>query len=72
MPYTEDVLQYFSLNVLNCAVKLRYKTLQHISLAHNVHFHAVTTTKSTHTVPITIAPEGMEIKPSPESSTITI
>jgi hypothetical protein len=72
MPYTEHILQYFSLNVLNCAVKLRYKTLQNMSLAHNVHFHAVSTTKSIHTVPITIVPEGMETKPSPKSSTITI
>jgi len=72
MPYTEDVLQYFSLNELNFAVKLRYKTLQNISLAHNVYFHAVITTKSIHTMPITIVPEGMETKPSPESSTITI
>jgi hypothetical protein len=35
----------FSLNVLNSAVKLRYKTLQNTSLAHNVHFKLSVLTK---------------------------
>jgi len=61
-----------SLNVFKSAVKLRYKTLQNTSLAHNVHLMLSVLPNSTHTVPITITPKGTETKPSPESSTVII